>query len=185
MIFRYWFHFYTHFGNKNSWKKSREFKIIVASFLIWKMKSHCASLKKLRKMSENEKLKLNGLRRDHSSKTIFNPASVRVNIFETKRVFHIVPLRYKKRGYLRKCNGHPIVTCGSRVSRAPPHHPLPVFLNLHDSFRKKIWTISVFYLSNTVSYSIYDIWNNFVGRYQKNFSIDVVATFDYLRLRIA
>ena len=27
----------------------------------------------------------------------------------------------------------PIVTCGSRVSRAPPHHTLPDFLNLHGS----------------------------------------------------
>ena len=25
----------------------------------------------------------------------------------------------------------PVVTCGSRVSRAPPHHTLPAFLNLH------------------------------------------------------
>ena len=26
---------------------------------------------------------------------------------------------------------HPTVTRGSRVSRAPPHHILPAFLNLH------------------------------------------------------
>ena len=26
----------------------------------------------------------------------------------------------------------PIVTCGSRVSPAPPHHTLPAFLNLRD-----------------------------------------------------
>ena len=29
----------------------------------------------------------------------------------------------------------PIVTCGSRVSRAPPHYTLPTFLNLHSSLR--------------------------------------------------
>ena len=28
-------------------------------------------------------------------------------------------------------NSHPNVTRGSRVSRAPPHHTLPAFLNLH------------------------------------------------------
>ena len=28
---------------------------------------------------------------------------------------------------------HPIVTRGSRVSRAPPHHTLPAFLNLNGS----------------------------------------------------
>ena len=28
-------------------------------------------------------------------------------------------------------NSHPILTRGSRVSRAPPHHTLPAFLNLH------------------------------------------------------
>ena len=28
-------------------------------------------------------------------------------------------------------NNHPIVTRGSRVSRAPPHHILLAFLNLH------------------------------------------------------
>ena len=28
-------------------------------------------------------------------------------------------------------NIHPIVTRGSRVSRAPPHHSIPAFLNLH------------------------------------------------------
>ena len=27
----------------------------------------------------------------------------------------------------------PIVTCSSRVSRAPPHHTLPAFQNLHGS----------------------------------------------------
>ena len=26
---------------------------------------------------------------------------------------------------------HPIVTRGSQVSRAPPHHTLPTFLDLH------------------------------------------------------
>ena len=30
-------------------------------------------------------------------------------------------------------NIQPIVTRGSRVSRAPPHHTLPAFLNLHGS----------------------------------------------------
>ena len=28
-------------------------------------------------------------------------------------------------------SSHPIVTRGSRVSRAPPHHTLPTFLNLN------------------------------------------------------
>ena len=32
----------------------------------------------------------------------------------------------------RTGNSHPIVTRGSRVSRAPPHRTLPTFLNLHD-----------------------------------------------------
>ena len=131
-------------------------------------------------------IKLNGFHSGHPPvEAIYNPAGVRVNIFETKRTFHIVPLRYKKRGDLKKCNGHPIVTRGSRVSHAPPYHTLPAFLNLHGSFQKIIWTISVFYLSNTVSYSIYGIRNNFVGRFQKNFSIDVVSTFDHLWLRNA
>ena len=32
----------------------------------------------------------------------------------------------------------PIVTCGSRVSRAPPHYTLPAFLNLHGTFLKTL-----------------------------------------------
>ena len=31
-------------------------------------------------------------------------------------------------------NSHSIVTSGSRVSRAPPHHTLSTFVNLHGSF---------------------------------------------------
>ena len=31
-------------------------------------------------------------------------------------------------------NSRPIVTCGARVSRVPPHHILPAFLNLHGTF---------------------------------------------------
>ena len=43
----------------------------------------------------------------------------------------------------------PIVTCGSRVSRAPPHHTLPVFLNLLDIWSKisYILLIQIFRLS--------------------------------------
>ena len=31
-------------------------------------------------------------------------------------------------------NSHPFVTRGSHVSRAPPHHTLPAFVNLHGSY---------------------------------------------------
>ena len=46
----------------------------------------------------------------------------------------------KKRGDLRGCLSKVtltlnIVTRGSRVSRAPPHHTLPAFLNLHGSIK--------------------------------------------------
>ena len=34
-------------------------------------------------------------------------------------------------------SSHPIVTRGSRVSSAPPHHNLPTFLNLHFTIRVK------------------------------------------------
>ena len=33
---------------------------------------------------------------------------------------------------------HPIVTWGSRVSRAPPYHFLPAFLNLNGSSKSEI-----------------------------------------------
>ena len=35
-------------------------------------------------------------------------------------------------------NSHPIVTSGSRVSRAPPHHFSPTFLNLHGTKCKRV-----------------------------------------------
>ena len=42
--------------------------------------------------------------------------------------------RYEKAGIFEKMlhfdSSHQIVTCGSRVSRAPPHHILPSFINL-------------------------------------------------------
>ena len=31
-------------------------------------------------------------------------------------------------------NSHPIVTPGSHVSRAPPQHALPAFLNLYSTY---------------------------------------------------
>ena len=36
---------------------------------------------------------------------------------------------------------HPIVTRGSRVSRAPPHHTLPALLNLNGSFCQKYFFV--------------------------------------------
>ena len=48
-----------------------------------------------------------------------------------------VPLRSWKAGRFLLASilltVRPIVTCGSRGSRAPPHHTLPTFLNLHGS----------------------------------------------------
>ena len=48
-----------------------------------------------------------------------------------------LPLRSWKAGRFSRMsltsNSHPIVTRGSRVSRTPPHHTLPAFLNLYGS----------------------------------------------------
>ena len=49
-----------------------------------------------------------------------------------------LPLRSREAGRFDRMyftgNNHPIVTRGSRFSRAPPHHTLPAFLNLHGNF---------------------------------------------------
>ena len=34
-------------------------------------------------------------------------------------------------------SSHPILTCGSRLSRAPPHHTLPAFLYLNGKEKGK------------------------------------------------
>ena len=58
------------------------------------------------------------------------------NFFHIHNEFHI-PLRSKKAGNYAKMlhfdSNHLNVTSGSRVSRAPPHHTLPAFLNLNGS----------------------------------------------------
>ena len=100
--------------------------------------------------------------------------------------FHIVPLRYEKRGYLRKCNGHPIVTCGSRVSRAPPHHPLPVFLNLHDSFRKKFEPYQFFIcpILSHIQYMIFGIiLSGDIKKTFRSMSSQLLIIYDYESLR--
>ena len=41
-------------------------------------------------------------------------------------------------------SSHPILTRGSRDSRAPPHHRLPAFLNLNGIF--SCWNIAAHYI---------------------------------------
>ena len=52
-----------------------------------------------------------------------------------KRAFIELPLRSCKAGRFLVASilltVRPIVKCGPRVSRAPPHHTLPASLNLH------------------------------------------------------
>ena len=52
-----------------------------------------------------------------------------------------ISLRSKKAGRLEKIlhleNSHSIVTRGSCISRAPPHHILPTFLNLNGRFKSQ------------------------------------------------
>ena len=59
-------------------------------------------------------------------------------------------------------NSHPIVTRGSRISRAPPHHTLPAFLNLHDSETK------IFSLSDSMSMPR----KHFKDEIKKTYSLD-------------
>ena len=47
-------------------------------------------------------------------------------------------------------NSHPTVTRGSRVSRAPPNHTLPAFLNLNGIFTKSRFEIFQIKFSNFV-----------------------------------
>ena len=78
--------------------------------------------------------------------------NVTVNVFESWRkisntmlsymqsfttIWNRILLSFKKAGKLLPFgSSHPIVTRGSRVSHAPPHHTVPAFLNLHGSIKQ-------------------------------------------------
>ena len=52
-------------------------------------------------------------------------------------ILYKIPWRSRKAGWVERMsltgNNHPIVTRDSRVSRAPPHHIFPAFVDLHGS----------------------------------------------------